>query len=84
MFFGTPSSSVIQISPRVLSFICIFSPVVLTVVSVATVAGHVGVYVGNGMEVDARGDEYGVCYEAIGGYNNSYFAPFSSVSASIF
>ena len=27
--------------------------------------GHVGVYVGNGMEVDARGDEYGVCYEAM-------------------
>lgn len=27
--------------------------------------GHVGVYVGDGMEVDARGDEYGVCYESI-------------------
>lgn len=25
--------------------------------------GHVGVYVGNGYEVDARGDDYGVCYE---------------------
>lgn len=32
--------------------------------------GHVGVYIGDGMEVDARGDDYGVCYEAIGGYNN--------------
>lgn len=32
--------------------------------------GHVGVYVGNNMEVDARGDAYGVCYESIGGYNN--------------
>lgn len=27
--------------------------------------GHVGVYVGNGMEVDARGDDYGVCYESM-------------------
>ncbi len=27
--------------------------------------GHVGVYIGDGMEVDARGDEYGVCYESI-------------------
>ncbi len=27
--------------------------------------GHVGVYVGNGYEVDARGDDYGVCYEKI-------------------
>lgn len=27
--------------------------------------GHVGVYVGNGMAVDARGDEYGVCYESV-------------------
>lgn len=26
--------------------------------------GHVGVYVGGGMAVDARGDEYGVCYES--------------------
>ena len=32
--------------------------------------GHVGVYIGEGMEVDARGDDYGVCYEEIGGYNN--------------
>lgn len=27
--------------------------------------GHVGVYVGNGMAVDARGSEYGVCYESV-------------------
>ena len=27
--------------------------------------GHVGVYVGDGMEVDARGDDYGVCYESM-------------------
>ena len=32
--------------------------------------GHVGVYVGNNMEVDARGDAYDMCYESIGGYNN--------------
>lgn len=27
--------------------------------------GHVGVYVGNGMAVDARGSDYGVCYESV-------------------
>ena len=27
--------------------------------------GHVGVYVGDNMAVDARGDEYGVCYESV-------------------
>ncbi|MBQ3264616.1 MAG: peptidoglycan-binding protein [Ruminococcus sp.] len=27
--------------------------------------GHVGVYVGNGMAVDARGTGYGVCYESV-------------------
>lgn len=27
--------------------------------------GHVGVYVGNGMAVDARGSEWGVCYESV-------------------
>ena len=43
--------------------------------------GHVGVYVGNNMEVDARGDEYGVCYEAIGGYNNwTYWFKLAAVS----
>lgn len=31
--------------------------------------GHVGVYIADGMEVDARGDEYGVCYESISSYN---------------
>ncbi len=31
--------------------------------------GHVGVYIADGMEVDARGDEYGVCYDEIGGWN---------------
>jgi peptidoglycan hydrolase-like protein with peptidoglycan-binding domain len=32
--------------------------------------GHVGVYIENNMEVDARGDEWGVCYDEIGGWNN--------------
>ena len=32
--------------------------------------GHVGVYIEDGMEVDARGDDYGVCYQEIGGWNN--------------
>lgn len=27
--------------------------------------GHVGVYVGDGMAVDARGSNYGVCYESV-------------------
>ncbi|MBQ1507658.1 MAG: peptidoglycan-binding protein [Ruminococcus sp.] len=27
--------------------------------------GHVGVYIGDGMEVDARGDEYDMCYESL-------------------
>ncbi|MBQ6626404.1 MAG: peptidoglycan-binding protein [Ruminococcus sp.] len=27
--------------------------------------GHVGVYVGDGMAVDARGSQYGVCYESV-------------------
>lgn len=27
--------------------------------------GHVGVYVGGGMAVDARGDDYGVCYQSV-------------------
>ena len=31
--------------------------------------GHVGVYIEDGMEVDARGDDYGVCYQEIGGWN---------------
>ena len=32
--------------------------------------GHVGVYIEDGMEVDARGSDYGVCYQEIGGWNN--------------
>ena len=33
---------------------------------------HVGVYIEDGMEVDARGSDYGVCYQKIGenGWNN--------------
>ena len=33
---------------------------------------HVGVYIEDGMEVDARGSDYGVCYQMIGenGWNN--------------
>ncbi len=31
--------------------------------------GHVGVYVGGGMAVDARGEDYGVCYESAGSFN---------------
>lgn len=31
---------------------------------------HVGVYIGDNMEVDARGSDYGVCYDEIGGWNN--------------
>ena len=32
--------------------------------------GHVGVYIADNMEVDARGSDYGVCYQEIGGWNN--------------
>ena len=32
--------------------------------------GHVGVYIGDGMEVDARGSAYGVCYDPVGGWNS--------------
>ena len=35
--------------------------------------GHVGVYVGNGMEVDARGSDYGVCYQAVGSRWDCWF-----------
>lgn len=31
--------------------------------------GHVGVYVGDGMEVDARGDAYDMCYESVWSYS---------------
>lgn len=43
--------------------------------------GHVGVYIADGMEVDARGDEYGVCYESISSYNNwTYWFKLAAVS----
>lgn len=43
--------------------------------------GHVGVYIENNMEVDARGDEYGVCYQEIGGWNNwTYWFKLAAVS----
>lgn len=44
--------------------------------------GHVGVYVGNGMEVDARGDEYGICYESVyGSYTGwTYWFKLAAVS----
>lgn len=32
--------------------------------------GHVGVYVGGGMAVDARGSDYGICYESV--YSKSW------------
>ena len=44
--------------------------------------GHVGVYVGNGMEVDARGDEYDMCYESVyGSYRGwTYWFKLAAVS----
>lgn len=43
--------------------------------------GHVGVYIADGMEVDARGDAYGVCYESISSYNNwTYWFKLAAVS----
>ncbi len=43
--------------------------------------GHVGVYIENNMEVDARGDEWGVCYDEIGGWNNwTYWFKLAAVS----
>lgn len=43
--------------------------------------GHVGVYIADGMEVDARGDEYGVCYESISSYNGwTYWFKLAAVS----
>ena len=35
--------------------------------------GHVGVYIGDGMEVDARGTGYNMCYEAVGGSWSCWF-----------
>ena len=44
--------------------------------------GHVGVYVGDGMEVDARGDAYDMCYESVyGAYNGwTYWFKLAAVS----
>ena len=43
--------------------------------------GHVGVYIENNMEVDARGDEWGVCYDEIGGWNSwTYWFKLAAVS----
>lgn len=43
--------------------------------------GHVGVYIENNMEVDARGDEWGVCYDEIGGWNTwTYWFKLAAVS----
>jgi len=35
--------------------------------------GHVGVYIGDGMEVDARGTGYNMCYEAVGSSWSCWF-----------
>ena len=35
--------------------------------------GHVGVYVGGGMEIDARGTGYNMCYQAVGGSWDCWF-----------
>lgn len=43
--------------------------------------GHVGVYIADGMEVDARGSDYGVCYDEIGGWNSwDYWFKLAAVS----
>lgn len=44
--------------------------------------GHVGVYVGDGMEVDARGDAYDMCYESVyGSYSGwTYWFKLAAVS----
>lgn len=42
--------------------------------------GHVGVYVGNGMAVDARGDDYGVCYESVYSHGWTMFFKVPGVS----
>lgn len=42
--------------------------------------GHVGVYVGGGMAVDARGDDYGVCYQSI--YTKSWTRWFKNSAVS--
>ena len=43
--------------------------------------GHVGVYIADNMEVDARGSDYGVCYDEIGGWNSwDYWFKLAAVS----
>ncbi len=42
--------------------------------------GHVGVYVGNGMSVDARGSDYGVCYSSVDYMNWKTWFKLSNVS----
>lgn len=42
--------------------------------------GHVGVYVGNGMAVDARNEYYGVCYEATANKSWTKWFKLSAVS----
>lgn len=42
--------------------------------------GHVGVYVGDGMAVDARGDDYGVCYESAYSHNWTIYFKVPGVS----
>lgn len=42
--------------------------------------GHVGVYVGDGMAVDARGDQWGVCYQSV--YTKSWTTWFKLAAVS--
>ncbi|MBQ2972406.1 MAG: peptidoglycan-binding protein [Ruminococcus sp.] len=42
--------------------------------------GHVGVYVGDGMAVDARGSQYGVCYESVYSHGWTKYFKVSGVS----
>lgn len=42
--------------------------------------GHVGVYVGDGMAVDARGSQYGVCYESVYSHGWTTYFKVSGVS----
>lgn len=42
--------------------------------------GHVGVYISDGMAVDARGDDYGVCYSSVDYMGWSYWFKLSACS----
>lgn len=42
--------------------------------------GHVGVYVGNGMAVDARSEDYGICYESVYSKNWSMWFKHETIS----